>query len=428
MDAGYSHELSRSGAILKAIFDTAIDGIVIINNRGIIQTVNEATCKLFAYSYADLIGKNVSMLMPSPHHENHDQYLADYLKTGEAKIIGIGREVEGLRSDGTQFPMRLAVSEIIEAGGHYFAGFIHDLSAVKEAEAKILKLNEELEQKVTERTEELQDVVNTLLDINKQFEREIAERKKVEARLRKSEEELKEALSLEKELNELKSRFVSTASHEFRTPLSTILSSTALIGRYKESDQQEQRDKHLSRIRSAVNTLNSILNDFLSLSKIEEGKVHIKPEHHRIFNVVEEVLGDIEGLVKEGQKINIEIEDEKQEIRTDKQVLKNILFNLISNAIKYSPRGSTITCRAGTNNGKAYFEVEDNGIGIPEREKKHLFSRFFRASNAGNIQGTGLGLNIVTGYVKMLNGDISFESEENVGSTFTVEIPINTNE
>ena len=422
-----SSELYKSEPILRAIIETAIDGIVIIDKTGVIRIINRAVCEMFRSDMNDLIGNNVSILMPEPHKAAHNQYINNFLKPGKARIIGIGREVEGRRSDGSLFPIRLAVSELGEMGDGLFAGFIHDLSEVKAAEAKILKLNEQLEQNVAERTEELQDAINALLDINKQLEREIREKEKMEAELRDSREELEEALETEKELNELKSRFVSTASHEFRTPLSTILSSTALIGRYTESSQQAQRDKHLNRIRSSVNTLNSILNDFLSLSKIEEGKIAIRLEEHKVYDVLSEVNGDIEGLLKDGQKVKIDVADDHANLVTDKQILKNILFNLISNAIKYSPEKSEIRCSAQRENSHMQFAVADTGIGIPLHEQKHLFSRFFRASNATNIQGTGLGLNIVSGYVEMLGGDISFTSVPGQGSTFIVKIPIETN-
>lgn len=416
--------IKESPEFLSAIIASAIDAIVIINAKGIILVTNEAARQLFNYSREELIGNNVSMLMPQDHARNHDGYIRNYLNTGEAKIIGIGREVPGRRKDGSQFPLRLAVSEVEVEGDRYFVGFLQDLTNIKEAEASILKLNEELEEKVASRTEELSSAVNTLLEINTKLSREIRERQAVERELLSSREELEASLAKEKELSELKSRFVSMASHEFRTPLSTILSSTALIGRYTEGDQQPQRDKHLARIKGAVDALNSILNDFLSISKIEEGKISTNITEVAYIQLCDEVIDDISGLLKPGQTISVAHSFDQLQLMTDKNVLKNILFNLLSNAIKYSGERKKIGIRSNTDAGNLIIDVVDEGMGIPAQDQKYLFTRFFRASNVTNIQGTGLGLNIVAGYVKMLDGSIDFESEHGKGSTFTVTIPI----
>lgn len=416
--------IKESPEFLSAIIASAIDAIVIIDASGIILVTNEAARKLFNYSREELIGNNVSMLMPMGHARNHDDYLRNYLNTGEAKIIGIGREVSGQRSDGSQFPLRLAVNEVEVEGDRYFVGFLQDLTQIKEAEASILKLNEELEEKVALRTEELSSAVNTLLEINSKLAREIRERQSVEKELLSSREELEAALHKEKELSELKSRFVSMASHEFRTPLSTILSSTALIGRYTESNQQPQRDKHLGRIKGAVDALNSILNDFLSISKIEEGKIATNLTEVAYVQLCDEVIDEISGLLKPGQTISVVHNFDQLQLLTDKNVLKNILFNLLSNAIKYSGEHKKIGIRSNIDTGNLVIDVDDEGMGIPAHDQKYLFTRFFRASNVTNIQGTGLGLNIVAGYIKMLNGSIDFESEQGKGSTFTVTIPI----
>jgi signal transduction histidine kinase len=268
----------------------------------------------------------------------------------------------------------------------------------------------------------LQIAINRLLQINKKLEHEISERRFAEEALQRSQNDLREALETEKELSELKSRFVSTASHEFRTPLSTILSSSALIGRYQLSEQQEQREKHIGRIKSAVNILNTILNDFLSLSKLEQGEVLIKTEEIRIRHFLEQTCDEMEGLLKEGQELKAIDKTDGATFVTDPAMLKNILFNLLSNAIKYSGPGS-IECIADIKDGQLQIEVIDHGMGIPASEQKHLFERFFRAHNATNIQGTGLGLYIVNGYVKLLKGQIRFHSEEGEGSTFVVRIP-----
>jgi len=239
---------------LKAIIETAIDGIITIDDRGRVESVNAAAAKQFGFAVEEIVGNNVKMLMPEPYHSEHDGYLHRYNTTKEPRIIGTGREVIGQRKDKSQFPFSLAVSEVILNDRVIFAGIIHDLSDVKRAEKDLIKLNEKLEEKVEERTNELEKVVNKLLKTN--------------TKLETSEKELNLALAKEKELSELKSRFVSMASHEFRTPLSTIMSSASLISKYTEEAQNEKRQKHVNRIKSAVINLTGILNDFLSLSKI----------------------------------------------------------------------------------------------------------------------------------------------------------------
>lgn len=416
-------ELQYSQNQFKAIFESAVDAIIIINQQGVIQIANPATAKLFGFSVEEMEGRNINLLMGSPDQENHDRYIQRYLDTKEAHIIGKGREVSARHKNGHAFPIMLAVSEIQLEQEIFFVGLIHDLSQQKEIEDAIRGMNEELEGRVNQRTEELSKVVNKLLSTNKQLKIEISERKKVEEALIDSQKELRSSLEKEKELSELKSRFVSMASHEFRTPLSTILSSASLIGKYTEGDQQDRRQKHIDRIKSMVNTLTAVLNDFLSLSKLEEGRIQVVPEHFMFNKFCKAVFEEVWPLLKKDQRLNHETLAEELEVFHDKQLIRNILFNLISNAIKYSPEGSTIHCRTRLAEDMIHIEIEDHGRGIPEADQKHLFTRFFRASNAINIQGTGLGLNIVRSYIDLLNGKINFNSVEGQGTTFYVQIP-----
>jgi two-component system, LuxR family, sensor kinase FixL len=235
---------------------------------------------------------------------------------------------------------------------------------------------------------------------------------------------MQDALQKERELNELKSRFVTMASHEFRTPLSTILSSVSLIAKYPETKDQDKREKHIQRIKNAVENLTSVLNDFLSLSKLEEGRLLLSPVELNLLNVCDDVVDEMNSMTKEGQTIHHECVACDQVLMLDKNVLKNILMNLLSNAIKYSPEHSTITITSTIEKNVLSISVTDQGIGIPEEDKPYIFSRFFRAHNAGNIQGTGLGLNIVKKYLDLLHGNIVFTSEQHKGTTFTVYIPI----
>lgn len=402
---------------LNAVFEAAHDGIIVINGRGIMQRVNDATCKLFGYEKAEMEGQNVSLLMPNPYRDKHDGYLNNYHKTGQAKIIGIGREVVGLKKNGEKFPLRLAVSEATYNNEVLYVGIIHDLTEIKAASLKIEELNKALEEKVKLRTNELEETIKKLQKENK-------ERKQIEKVLRHREHELRDALEKEKEVNEMKSRFVSIASHEFRTPLSTILSSADLIEVYQEGYHQTKRTKHINRIKSAVNNLNNILNDFLSLARMEEKQLNVKRIPFNLKNFLKEAADEVDGLLKDGQKLEIYTPCGDCDVITDKYILKNGLLNLLSNAIKYSPEKAVIQATATFEKDWLEISVKDEGIGIPVEDQKHLFTRFYRASNASGIQGTGLGLNIVRRYIELLSGEVKFESERDKGSTFIIRIPL----
>ena len=244
---------------------------------------------------------------------------------------------------------------------------------------------------------------------------------------KRAEEEIKNALEKEKQLNELKSRFVNMASHEFRTPLSSILSSVTLIEKYPAEAQQEKRLKHVDRIKGAVKNMNEILNDFLSLGKLEEGKIQCKPDWVELNFIIDDVLETMNGMLKQGQRININLPELSENIFTDKNLLRNILVNLLSNAIKYSPEESVIDLKILIIKSEMIIEVTDQGIGIPKEDQVHLFERFFRANNSTNIQGTGLGLNIIKRYLELLGGTITFKSEINKGSSFFIQLPKNQN-
>lgn len=387
-------------AQLQAVIDTAIDGIITIDQRGVIESINRAAAEQFGYTPNEVIGHNVSMLMPEPHRSEHDQYLHRYQEGGDPHIIGIGREVTGRKKQGTLFPFRLAVSEVLLHDRIIYTGIIHDLTEVKNTEAQLIQLTQELETRVQHRTNELEKTVNDLLETKK---------------------ELQVSLAKERELNELKSRFVSMASHEFRTPLSTILSSVSLIEKYVEMDQPSKGIRHVEKVKLAVGTLTGILNDFLSLSKIEEGKIQTEFSLVEIDKLLESVQNELESILK-GRQVNVKGSTDVKLV-TDGRILKNILFNLLSNAVKYSDPNSEIDCLVKQTEDAVHITVKDQGMGIPEADQQYIFTRFFRAENAINIQGTGLGLNIVKRYVDLLGGEISFESTEGIGTTFLMRLP-----
>jgi signal transduction histidine kinase len=237
-----------------------------------------------------------------------------------------------------------------------------------------------------------------------------------------AEKEIYNSLQKEKQLNEMKSKFVSMASHEFRTPLSTILSSSSLINKYTEAGKTDRITKHTDRIQNNVRNLTMILNDFLSLEKLENNGLNTAPEEFNLIDCIQEVKEDMEMLTRANQVITLDNQMQSEMITTDRFVIQNIMTNLVSNAIKYSGNDGKICIKVSKESGVLRIEVTDNGIGISKEDQEQLFNRFYRASNAGNVQGTGLGLHIVKRYIALLNGELIFESELGKGSTFGLSL------
>jgi len=263
------------------------------------------------------------------------------------------------------------------------------------------------------------------------FVLDISERKNYTQKLEKTvslrTQELKEALVKEKELNNLKTKFLSMVSHEFKTPLSTILTSATLVGKYKSTEQQDIRDKHLKSITTGVHHLTGILNDFLSIERLEKGKEVYRLTDFSLSKVVNEVIYNANMLLKTGQKINYPPNIEDVIINQDEKIISLVLTNLLHNAIKYSPEDTEIDLKIDISNDEIGFHVIDKGIGIPKEDQKHIFNLYFRADNVLLTQGTGIGLNIVKSHVENLGGNINFKSVENKGSKFTVVLPLNGN-
>ncbi len=239
-------------------------------------------------------------------------------------------------------------------------------------------------------------------------------------RLKKAEHKLKKALKKERELGELKSRFVSMASHEFRTPLSTILSSAYLLAKYTTTEDQPKREKHLDRIISSVNMLTDILNDFLSIGRIEEGKITLRLATSNIREIVNGTINEIKPLFRNGQAIDYSHSGEEM-VTLDAGLLKHIILNLLSNAIKFSFENSPIELKTINDKDKFILTVKDHGIGISKEDQQHLFERFFRGTNVTHIQGTGLGLHIVSRYAELMNGNVQCKSELEKGTEFIVK-------
>ncbi len=397
----------------EALFQFASMGILVINTKGDITLVNNFLLSQFGYDKQDeLVGKKIEHLIPARYHSRHTQHRDTYTKDPHPRPMGIGKDLFAVKKDGSEFPVEISLSNYTNNEGNFAIAFVIDITKRKEYEnavleqkeqlaginAKIEELNNELEEKVELRTKQLKDTLQQL-----EF----------------SKDELTKALSKEKELSDLKSRFVSMASHEFRTPLSTILSSASLVAKYTETEEQEKRDKHIHRIKSSVTNLTNLLNEFLSIGKIEDGKIATNNCDFNIKELITSVCAEMEALAKNDQQIRYQ-HTGNEIVSLDPSLLRNVIINLLSNAIKFSPEKSNIEVESIVTKEEITLSVGDNGIGISQDDQEHLFERFFRGINATNIQGTGLGLHIVGRYIEIMDGKIDFSSELEKGTKFII--------
>jgi signal transduction histidine kinase len=323
-----------------------------------------------------MVGEMLEKLIPQRYHHKHVGYRDHYMEQPKARTMGLGMTLSALKKDGSEFPVEISLGHFKTGEEQFAIAYIADITKRKLNEEKIIAQQVEMEKG--------------------------------------------------KEINDLKSRFVSMASHEFRTPLSTILSSVSLLSKYTSTEDQSKRDKHIDRIKSSVKTLTDILNEFLSLGRIEEGKVDMNPEIFDLVEFMNAINNEMSVLLKPGQKFIFNHKGNMQTY-TDSNLLKHIMINILSNAIKFSPENASITIDTEVTSNHTKISITDNGIGIPAEDQVHLFERFFRATNVTNIQGTGLGLYIVCRYIEILKGTIKYTSEFEKGSTFKIQLPSKIN-
>lgn len=378
--------IENNEVAFKALFTHATIGIVIVDSKGLIALANPFLCQLLGYKEKELEGENISILIPKNLRKKHQSHINSYFTKPLNRPMGQGMELRASKKEGEELFVEISLCSYNLNNEALAVAFISDISNQKRESEKIELYKNDLEKLVKERTADLNN-----------------------------------ALEREKELGKLKSRFVSLASHEFRTPLSTILSSTSLINKYNQDIGSEDITRHTTRIKGSVINLTNILNDFLSLDKLEQGAVKVTPEEFHWGELVKEVCEELENYFKVGQIVE-KLHTGNSIVTTDKKLAKNILLNLISNASKYSGENKPITIKTEVAKNKISIEITDRGIGIPIEEQENLFSLFYRASNVGAIQGTGLGLNIVSKYVSLLGGTISVNSIPDVGTTFNISI------
>ncbi len=495
--------LQESEAWLRAIRDTAADGIVTIDDRGIIKSWNKAAGDIFGYAPADVLGRNVSMLMPSPDRERHDAYLARYLQTGEAHIIGTGRRVTGVRKDGSTFPLYLAVSEMRVGPQRSFSGILRDLSESQHAEQALRDSEERLRMVVNSSLDAMiaidaagmitewnaqaeqmfgwrrAEVIGTRLSstiippryrdahetglrtaaktgqgavINQRIEIAAQDRSGIEfpveltvaaarsggqwmfsafvrdIRARKrAEKDLLEAKEAAEAANRAKSEFLATMSHEIRTPMNGVIGMTGLL--LDTPLNPGQRD-YAETVRKSAESLLGIINDILDFSKIEAGKLDLEVIDFDLRAVVEEV-GDLLGetAARKGLELSAEVDPGVPGVvRGDPGRVRQILTNLVGNAIKFTGQGEVVVRVAPAPEGadRVHFTVADTGPGMTPDVQARLFQPFSQAdsSTTRRYGGTGLGLAICKRLVDLMGGAIGVDSAAGQGSSFWFVIPL----
>ncbi len=381
-----SESLLRDIKTINKYLDLAPVIFLLIDKNQKVTLINKKGRNVFGYTDDEVIGKQWFTNFMYPLGTNGDNYT--YYNPENNKLLLIPYfECEMVCKNNQKKIVVWRNSTVFDDNGKVLATLCagEDITSRKKLETNKQEYTDELEEIVKKRTQKL-----------------------------------REAVKKERQLNELKSTFISIASHELRTPLTIVLSSTILIEKYLNAKLFENQQKHLDRIKESVKHFTIILDDFLSLDKLERGLLKAEKEHFNLKEFLESSIEEVNGLCKMDQKIHLKFSG-TPDILADKKILRNVLINLLSNAIKYSEKDIIVDV---VQTSKLFtIEIQDSGIGISKEEQAYLFTRFFRAKNTKDIPGTGLGLNIVKRYVELLGGTIDFRSEENMGSTFSVFLP-----
>ena len=384
-------------------------GIILLDAQQHIIEANQSAERMFGYKIKELNQLHLQVLFSDANTIELENQLKVFLNQGVKEKKEKNLSIYGMHKSKSMFPVELSLNVFKLCDKEYIMALVTDISTRKEQEEKLSKLNAKFEQKIILKTKELNETISQLEHENML---------RVDA-----EKDINIAFRRERELNKLKTNFLSLVSHEFKTPLSGILTSIILLGKYNLAEQQEKRDKHIKIITDKVQYLNNILNDFLSLEKLETGNINYNLSTFKLGKVIKEVVSNANILLKEGQTIDYSDSIDEISLFQDEKIIELTLSNLINNAIKYSSENSVIAIRVRQDLEITTLEIIDDGIGIPKIDQKNIFNRYFRAENALLTEGTGIGLNISKTHIENLGGSINFESTENKGTTFTISIP-----
>lgn len=402
--------------VFETLFEAISEAVVVVDEFQKIRVVNSSVKKIYGYDKDELLEKSLEILIPEKHKKRYIDYFKHFFSHQKKRQMGEGDNLYALHKDNTVFPIEMGLNPFEIKGELYVMILIVDITVRKQKNLEIIRLNTKLENIVKERTRSLSDSVEKLEIMNQQLDEE--NKKRIAA-----ENKAKVTLKKERNLNELQTKFLSMVSHEFKTPLTGISVSTMLLQKYSLTKQQEKREKYISIINGKVHYLNGILNNFLSIEKLEKKEIRYDITKFYIKDVIDEVINGANLLFKEGQKIVCTSDFDKISISQDQKIIELTLSNLVSNAIKYSLENTTIFIAVAQDKKNTTIRIIDKGFGIPKKDQKNIFKRYFRAENVLLIEGTGIGLNIVKKHLKNLGGQLNFKSEYKIGTTFTVTIP-----
>jgi PAS domain S-box-containing protein len=382
---------------------------IVIDNKREIKIINQVFKNILGYSDDEIINKEFTNFILIEDDNAFIEPYVDELKRG----ISVKYEYNLIKKNGETALIEWYISPIIDSKGKidYVMAAGNDITERRKNETELSNYRQKLEDLVKQRTLKLEHV-------NKLLNDEIQRQKVVE-------EKVTEALKKEKELNILKSRFVSIASHEFRTPLTTIYSSAQLLERYGKTWDNNLYKNQFNRIKENINHLTGMLDDILIIGKTETDNLTSMPSELNLKQLCDDIIADIKLMLSEKHYLITSIELSKETYFIDEKAIKHILLNLLSNAIKYSPNGGKIGVSVCSKTNSIEIIISDEGIGIPEEDRASIFESFHRARNIGDIRGTGLGLAITKKFVDVINGTIEFSSEIQKGTIFQVNLPIN---
>ncbi len=400
--------LFESESLFRGIFENAGVGAVIVDSESRFVKTNKAFQKMLGYEDVELRGKNFLDITHPDEIESSREQFSQLVKKENDRLRF---EKRYIAKTGEPVWVMLTATLVKDKRDNFFyaIALMEDITEKKLVQIELEKYRESLELQVQERTRKLEEVNQRLFE-----EIELKE---------ESERIVQAALKKERELNDLKSRFISITSHEFRTPLTAIYASAQLMEKYRDDIDPAEYEKNIFRIKKSVNYLTGLLDDILTLNKAETGRLKFSPADINLRKLCNRIAEELKFQLKENLILEVEYMLDESSYYLDEKLITFIIANLLSNAIKYSESGKVIF-RINRVDNSIQFVITDSGIGIPYHEQPLLFEPFTRGSNVGTIHGTGLGLSIVKRSVEIHNGTISFDSIEGKGSSFKVKIPI----